>query len=38
MFDASNHSGKTHRITVKETEAALARLETKGAFALNAIK
>ena len=38
MFEASNHSGKCHRITVKETEAALARLETKGAFSLAATK
>ena len=32
LFDAPHHPGKTHRITAKEAEVALARLETKGAF------
>jgi len=35
MFGASSHSGKTHRITVKETEFALARLQVKGAFSIS---
>jgi ATP-dependent protease Clp ATPase subunit len=38
MFEASNNSGKTHRITVKEAEDALVRLEAKGAFNLAALK
>ncbi len=37
MFEASNRSVKGHRITVKETEAAFASLDTKGAFSVNAI-
>lgn len=32
MFDAPGRSGKTHRVSVREVEAALGRLDAKGAF------
>jgi ATP-dependent Clp protease ATP-binding subunit ClpX len=37
LFDAPASSGKNHRITAKEVEAAIARLEAKGAFASNSM-